>query len=144
MNAGVWKGAVFLLQGWSLNCTYWAFSITSTENIWFSLIYCLVWKYQCYLASIRPKNVLWINSNVCFSLDFIILLYNGYPHLCFIQENHGNKDSFECVNVIGEFEKRRVVFIWASIDFCLRDGHPEGLSHRYPHFLSFHSLYSWL
>ena len=24
---------------------------------------------------------------------------------------HGNKDSFECVNVIGEFEKLRVVFI---------------------------------
>lgn len=41
----------------------------------------------------------------------------------------GNKDLFKCINVIWEFEKLSVVFKWASVDFCLRGGHPEGPRH---------------
>lgn len=41
----------------------------------------------------------------------------------------GYKDIFKCTNVIWEFGQHSMLFIWASIDFHFRGGHPEGLCH---------------
>jgi len=50
-------------------------------------------------------------SFILFStLLFLLRHYHSF-YSVFHPGQHGNKDSFECVNVIGEFEKLRVVFI---------------------------------